>query len=270
MSSGSLQGNYQVTPKYPIVRAFSEDPIHLECLSKGFGQSPVQISVDNAAGNVTVSNRSIGNGVMTMLTAANPEISYVIRGKAACHTNNQLIKEWIYEIVPTPTLYLNNFEGEVSCLSPLTPKMVQTVRCINGMDCSFMGNQCLDNVTSCGFKKQKQFYANKDTNCWVEMLQEGINCTSVPYSHLNGLAQCTVNGLTKRWDYFVSLDFLRCTELNLTKELIKIWYISSYPCNHRVLQIATGQKLQNSNCFEWMKRPLYNTPMEVPASFAWQ
>jgi len=115
-------------------------------------------------------------------------------------------------ILDAPELYLDNFEGEVDCLSELTPKMAQTVRCRNSMACQFM-DHCFRNTSFCNYKKQKHFYATTDTFCWIEKLKIGKACASVPYSHYNGKIQCTVLGLTKKYEFFTSLDFKRCKPL---------------------------------------------------------
>lgn len=211
----SLLQSYDFSPKTEIIRAFTEDAIEFHCLSK-LQEQPVNIIVDR--NNITVSYNNISqyNQVVRLTSifkvGARGKPAGA-KGKVYCFsgTNNaETIMEWSYEFVETPELFLNNFEGEVDCFSNASPKMVQTVRCKTSMDCQFM-RECLKNETFCNFKKQKQFYAKTDSRCFLQKTRRGKACTSVPYSHLNGLAQCTVSGLVKTWEYFVSLDFLKCT-----------------------------------------------------------
>jgi len=120
-----------------------------------------------------------------------------------------------------PELYLDNFEGEVDCLSDEKNKSVSTVRCRSPSECEFM-KHCFSNASLCNFNRQKQFFSEKNTRCWVEGRGKGFNCASVPYSHLNGIVQCSVNGLHRHWEFFVSLDFLR---RKYSKRLFLVFFV---------------------------------------------
>lgn len=225
-SPSSANSEYDFYPRSNNTRVFSEETLEFRCSSKS--RRPLKLFPDNNA-NITISYRSPNQYTQILEIASNTldggeEGGGSVKGKVVCilegatggDGRNEFVKEWSFEFVETPELFLDNFEGEVDCLSSAKSKMVQTIRCKNSMDCAFMSD-CLENVTYCNFKKQKQFFATTDTNCWVQKLDAGKPCASLPYSHLNGLAQCSVGpGLVKRWEYFVSLDFLKC---NFYKEL---------------------------------------------------
>ncbi|CAL8147586.1 unnamed protein product [Orchesella dallaii] len=202
----------QFSPPDNFSRAFTDESIEFTCSSKTVSILLVLDKNVNVNANGVMLTYSVNTERMKVAKLSVPRGTNQTNftGKVACVTTarTQLIKEWTYEFIEAPDLYLDNFEGEVDCLSTLSPKMVQTVRCRNRMDCNFM-DHCFRNETLCNFKKQKQFFATTDTFCWVEKLQSGASCTSVPYSHLNGIAQCTVLGMTKKYEFFTSLDFLR-------------------------------------------------------------
>ncbi|ODN06119.1 Hemicentin-2 [Orchesella cincta] len=196
--------DHQFSPTVELIKSFSDEPIEFTCSSK---TKSIKLKLED---DTTVAlTYSVDTDQTKTAKLSLPEglKEKNVKGKVTCMSNdkNELIKEWSYEFIEAPELYLDNFEGEVDCLSPLTPKMAQTVRCRNSMDCQFM-DHCFQNETLCNFKKQKQFFATDDTFCWIEKLATGRACASVPYSHLNGRVQCTVLGLTKKYDFFISLD----------------------------------------------------------------
>ncbi|CAL8147610.1 unnamed protein product, partial [Orchesella dallaii] len=197
----------QFSPSENSVRVFTDESIEFTCSSK---TDSILLFLDKMA-NVTLTHSvNLERMKVAKLSVPRGTNQTNFQGQVACITTaeKQLIKKWTFEFIEAPELYLDNFEGEVDCLSTQSPKMVQTVRCRNGMDCNFM-DHCFRNETLCNFKKQKQFFATTDTHCWIERLLTGVSCSSVPYSHLNGIVQCTVLGLSRKYKFFTSLDFLR-------------------------------------------------------------
>ncbi|ODN06115.1 Macrophage colony-stimulating factor 1 receptor [Orchesella cincta] len=186
------ESDRQFSPLASNVKAFTDETIELACSSKTIPVVLVFSDATNATLTYTVDTERMK---IAKLSLPKNSKQIFVQGKVACVSASftELIKEWSFEFIEVPELYLDNFEGEVDCLSDLTPKRVQTVRCRNGMDCNFM-DHCFQNVTHCNFKKQKQFVADADTSCWIEKLLDGKNCSSVPYSHYNGRVQCTVLG----------------------------------------------------------------------------
>ncbi|CAL8147613.1 unnamed protein product [Orchesella dallaii] len=199
--------DHQFSPSHDQIRVFTDESIELTCSSKS--KSIVLVADENS--NVSLQYSVDTDKIKTArLSVLENSRKVNIKGKVICVTgeNKEVIKEWSYEFIEAPELYLDNFEGEVDCLSTQSPKMVQTVRCRNSMDCQFM-DHCFRNASFCNFKKQKQFYATTDTFCWIEKIKSGRACASVPYSHLNGRVQCSVSSLTRKYEFFVALDFLR-------------------------------------------------------------
>lgn len=216
--AGLPTGNDKFFPVSDTVRVFSDESMEFHCSSN---TKPVKLIFEQL--NQTVQTPLVDEEKTKIVRFTRGPISGkgdhpILGGKAACISEGDvLIKEWHWEFVDPPQLHLDNLEGEADCLTELTPKIVQTVRCKDEMDCEFMKG-CLENKTDCNFKKQKQFYGNVDTYCWVDELGKGMPCASVPFSHLNGLVKCGVletgkageMELERQWEFFISLDYKRC------------------------------------------------------------
>ncbi|XP_021955398.1 uncharacterized protein LOC110851801 [Folsomia candida] len=117
---------------------------------------------------------------------------------------------WNFEILGhAPELYLDNYEGEVDCLSEYSDRSVATVRCRDPSDCEYM-KHCFADPQSCNYRRQKQFHSQFPGRCWVQEKNKGADCASVPYYHLNGIVQCgSGEHAIKRFLFFVGLDYRR-------------------------------------------------------------
>lgn len=210
---GSPEGNQFAPVSDAVIRKFSDEYVEFHCSSES---KPVKLVFTNDNSTIISYIRDEEKSKTARLSVFRDDNiifpKFSLEGKAACIAGDDkhLIKEWHWEFIDPPKLYLDNYEGEANCLSPhKTKNIVQTVRCQNGMECDFM-RSCLQNETMCNFKKQKQFYATRHTRCWIKENRKGFPCTSVPFSHLNGLVKCGVFGLERQWAFFISLDYRRC------------------------------------------------------------
>ncbi|CAL8128791.1 unnamed protein product [Orchesella dallaii] len=148
--------------------------------------------------------------VVRLLIPLDSRNSSQITGNVKCMPINEqnIIMEWSYKFIEPPQLHLDNYDGVLECLSLLSPRMAQSIKCRNSMDCQLM-THCFRNVSLCNYGKQKQFFSTEESTCWVEKLGAARSCASVPYSHLNGRVQCSVLELSRKFDVFVALNFLR-------------------------------------------------------------
>ncbi len=198
-----------------VLKVYADQSITFHCSSKS-GQALKMIPDNEENFELSRRNSSAHTQIVEVTAKLGGNFSNFgeMKGKLTClidsSTDDKIVKEWEFNFVQPPELFLDNYAGVASCLSNANEKLVQTVKCRNAMHCKFM-SQCLVNPTNCNFENQKQFYSASKNRCWVPHLNMGRNCVSVPYSHLNGLVKCSQPGnLMRTWEFFVSLDFLRC------------------------------------------------------------
>jgi len=120
-----------------------------------------------------------------------------------------LISLFVYFKEP-PEINFDNYESEVACLSDYSDRSISTVRCVSPGHCEYM-KHCFEDPSYCNYDRQKQFYSDAITRCWVQSLGQGRNCVRLPYFHLNGIVQCQVRGLKIYRMFFQTLESLKST-----------------------------------------------------------
>jgi len=105
---------------------------------------------------------------------------------------------------------MDNFEGEADCLTDYKERSIATVRCSHPSHCEFL-KRCFQDPLSCNLDRKHYFEdIRQDTRCPIKTeTAGGQECASIPYPHLNGLAQCRVGGISRTFEFFVSLYFRR-------------------------------------------------------------
>ena len=111
--------------------------------------------------------------------------------------------------VDPPGIYMDNFEGEADCFTGYEGRSIATLRCLNPSHCNFL-KRCFNDSESCNMDRKHYFEDSREARCAVKTeTEDGQDCASIPYPHLNGLVQCRLAGKHRTSEFFVSLHYRR-------------------------------------------------------------
>jgi hypothetical protein len=113
---------------------------------------------------------------------------------------------------PSLIIYQNDHTYQIGCSPGTADSSVSAVDCINLNHCNEIDIQCSNGLYGCKDAETSVIHSEAVASCSYWYV--GADCviftftSSVP---LNGMLQCKIRDIWKRWIFFTSLTLRRCT-----------------------------------------------------------